>query len=224
MRADADLDHAVENVLDGAFFNSGQSCCGIERIYVHDAVYDAFVERAAAFASGYRLGDPTDPATTLGPMVRPAAADFVRTQIEEALAGGARSLVDESAFPASRPGTPYLAPQLLVDVHHGMRLMREESFGPVAGIVRVRDDDQAVEGMNDSDFGLTASVWTRDLEAAIALGERIQTGTVFVNRCDYLDPALAWTGVKNSGRGCTLSLLGYEQLTRPKSFNVRAPG
>ncbi len=221
VRADADLDHAVENVLDGVFFNSGQSCCGIERVYVHEAVYDAFVERAAAFAAGYRLGDPTDPYTTLGPMVRTQAAEHVRAQVREAVASGARTLVDEGRFPASRVGTPYLSPQLLVDVHHGMRLMKEETFGPVAGIVKVKDDEQAIEGMNDSAFGLTASVWTRDVEAALAIGRRVETGTFFMNRCDYLDPALAWSGVKDSGRGCTLSPLGYEQLTRPKSYHLR---
>ena len=221
VRADADLDHAVENVLDGVFFNSGQSCCGIERIYVHQAVYDAFVERAAALAAGHRLGDPTDAQITLGPMVRAGAADAVRDQIAEALAAGARTLVDESRFPASRPGTPYLAPQLLVNVHHGMRLMSEETFGPVAGIVKVSDDEQAIEGMNDSRYGLTASVWTRDEAAALAIGRRVETGTFFMNRCDYLDPALAWAGIKDSGRGCTLSRIGYEQLTRPKSYHLR---
>jgi acyl-CoA reductase-like NAD-dependent aldehyde dehydrogenase len=221
VRADADLEHTVANLMDGVFFNSGQSCCGIERIYVHREVYDEFLERSAAFAAGYRLGDPTDAATTLGPMVRTSAADFVRAQIRDALAAGARTLVDESRFAASREGTPYLAPQLLVDVHHGMRLMTQETFGPVAGIMKVADDEQAVEGMNDSEFGLTASVWTRDEEAALALGRRVQTGTFFMNRCDYLDPALAWTGVKNSGRGATLSPAGYAQLTRLKSFNLR---
>jgi len=221
VRADADLAHAVDNIMDGVFFNSGQSCCGIERIYVHQGVYDEFVQRAAAFAAGYRLGDPTDPHINLGPMVRSSAASFVREQIREAVAAGARTLVDESGFPASREGTPYLAPQLLVDVHHGMRVMHEETFGPVAGIMKVRDDEEAIRGMNDSRFGLTASVWTRDREAALAIGQRVHTGTFFMNRCDYLDPALAWTGIKDSGRGCTLSALGYEQLTRPKSYHLR---
>jgi acyl-CoA reductase-like NAD-dependent aldehyde dehydrogenase len=221
VRADADLEFAVENIMDGVFFNSGQSCCGIERVYVHHAVYDEFVERSAALAASYRLGVPTDPTTTLGPMVNVAAADFVRGQIRDAVGAGARCLVDESTFAESRADSPYLAPQLMVDVHHGMRIMTEESFGPVAGIMKVADDDQAVQGMNDSDFGLTASVWTRDEQAALAIGEQLATGTFFMNRCDYLDPALAWTGVKDSGHGCTLSSLGFEQLTRPKSFHMR---
>ena len=221
IRADADLEHAAEYVMDGVFFNSGQSCCGIERIYVHHAVYDEFVARSAAIAASYRLGNPIDPNTSLGPMVRSSAAAFVRGQIREAIDGGARALIDQTPFAASVAGTPYLAPQLLVDVHHGMRVMREESFGPVAGIIKVRDDDEAVVGMNDSNYGLSASVWTRDVHAARALGARLQVGTFFMNRCDYLDPALAWTGVKDSGRGCTLSSLGYEQLTRAKSFHLR---
>ena len=221
VRADANLKHAIENLVDGAFFNSGQSCCGIERIYVHDSVYDRFVEGAVALAKTYVLGNPLDPATTLGPMVRTAAADFVRGQIAEAVGQGARGLVDPKLFPASAAGTPYLAPQVLVDVDHRMRVMTEESFGPVVGVMRVRGDDEAVALMNDSPYGLTAALWTEDEGAAIALGQRLETGTVFMNRCDYLDPALAWTGVKNSGRGCTLSRLGFDQLTRPKSYHLR---
>jgi acyl-CoA reductase-like NAD-dependent aldehyde dehydrogenase len=224
VRADADLAFAVENVVDGAFFNSGQSCCGIERIYVHSALFDDFVEGAVAAVSAYRLGDPTDPETNLGPMVRTAAAEYVRGQIEDAVAAGARALVDPVGFPADRAGTPYLAPQVLIDVDHGMSVMRDESFGPVVGIMKVADDGEAVRLMNDSVFGLTASIWTRDAEAARALGSRVETGTVFMNRCDYLDPALAWVGVKDSGRGCTLSRVGYESLTRPKSFHLRLSG
>jgi acyl-CoA reductase-like NAD-dependent aldehyde dehydrogenase len=221
VRADADLDHAIENLMDGAFFNSGQSCCGIERIYVHAALFDRFVEGSVALASRYVLGDPTDAETTLGPMVRGTAAEFVRGQIAEAVRQGARALIEEGAFPKSRSGTPYLAPQVLVDVDHTMRIMREETFGPAVGIMKVGSDEEAIRLMNDSDFGLTAAIWTRDAEAAETIGNELATGTVFMNRCDYLDPALAWTGVKQSGRGVTLSVLGYEHLTRPKSFHMR---
>ncbi len=221
VRADADLNHAVENIMDGIFFNSGQSCCGIERVYVHKDVYAEFIQRSTDFVSAYRLGDPTDAQTNIGPMVRTSAAEFVRGQITQALSAGARCLLDESHFPASAPGTPYLAPQLLVDVDHSMRIMSEETFGPIAGLMQVGSDDEAIALMNDSEFGLTASLWTLDVQAAMEIGAQVQTGTVFMNRCDYLDPALAWTGVKDSGHGCSLSVLGYDQLTQPKSYHLR---
>ena len=221
VRADAKIGHAVENVIDGAFFNSGQSCCGIERIYVHADAYNAFVEGAVETSRAYKLGSPIDPETTLGPMVRASAADFVRGQIDDAVAAGAKALLDPKAFAADAEGTAYLAPQILVGVDHSMRVMTEESFGPVVGIMKVASDEEAVALMNDSAFGLTASIWTTDEAAAIAIGGRVETGTWFMNRADYLDPALAWSGVKNSGRGCSLSRVGYEQLTRPKSFHLR---
>jgi acyl-CoA reductase-like NAD-dependent aldehyde dehydrogenase len=221
VRSDANLAHAVENLVDGAFFNSGQSCCGIERIYVHESLYDEFVAGFVDLTKTYKLGDPTDKATNLGPMVRTSAAEFVRGQIAEAIKQGAKSLVDPKHFAADKPGTPYLAPHVLVDVTHEMRVMNEESFGPVIGIMKVKTDDEAVALMNDSDLGLTAAIWTSDEAVAARLGRQIETGTVFMNRCDYLDPALAWTGVKNTGRGVTLSTLGYDHLTRAKSFHLR---
>ncbi|EJM35699.1 NAD-dependent aldehyde dehydrogenase [Pseudomonas sp. GM33] len=221
VRADANLEHAVENLVDGSFFNSGQSCCAVERIYVDQKIFPVFVERFAELTRQYVLGNPLDEATTLGPMVTPGAAFFVRGQIAEALAQGATALIDPQAFPADVPGSAYLAPQVLVDVSHQMSVMRDESFGPVVGIMPVASDDEAIALMNDSEFGLSASIWTRDLAAAERLGNQIATGTLFMNRCDYLDPALAWTGVKNSGRGVTLSPLGYEHLTRAKSFHLR---
>ncbi|VVN47098.1 Succinate semialdehyde dehydrogenase [NAD(P)+] Sad [Pseudomonas fluorescens] len=221
VRADANVEHAVENLVDGSFFNSGQSCCAVERIYVDEKIYPAFVERFVDLTRQYVLGNPLDEATTLGPMVSPAAADFVRGQIADALKQGAKALIDPKAFPADVPGSAYLAPQVLVDVNHEMAVMRDESFGPVVGIMPVASDDEAIALMNDSEFGLSASIWTADLAAAERLGSQIDTGTVFMNRCDYLDPALAWTGVKNSGRGVTLSRLGYEHLTRAKSFHLR---
>lgn len=221
VRADADLEHAVETVVDGAFFNSGQSCCGIERVYVHQDVYDDFVAKAVALVKQYRLGRSDDPETTLGPLVRIAAADFVRGQIKEALEQGAIAHIHPQDFALDKPGSAYLAPQVLTKVNHRMRLMNEETFGPVIGIMKVSSDEEAVALMNDSDYGLTAAVFTTDIAQGIALGEQLQTGTFFINRCDYLDPALAWTGVKNSGRGCTLSTLGYESLTRPKSFHIK---
>ncbi len=221
VRADARLDHAVETLVDGAFFNSGQSCCGIQRIYVHRSVYARFVDEAVALTRQYVLGDPLDAQTTLGPVVRVAAADAVRATVAEALAKGAKGLVDARSFKRDAPGSAYVAPQILVDVNHGMQVMNDECFGPVVGIMPVDSDEEALRLMNDSPFGLTAALFTQDESAALWLGDRLQTGTVFMNRCDYLDPALAWTGVKNTGRGATLSTLGYEHLTRPKSFHLK---
>ncbi len=221
VRADANLAHAIENLVDGAFFNSGQSCCGVERIYAHESLYDDFVEGAAALTRSYRLGNPIEANVNLGPVVNAAAAAFVRAQNAEAVAKGAQGLIDPALFAADKMGTPYLAPQILVDVDHSMRAMTEETFGPVVGVMKVRSDEEALALMNDSPYGLTASVWTADEQAALSIGSRLETGTVFMNRCDYLDPALAWVGVKDSGRGCSLSVLGYEHLTRPKSFHLR---
>ncbi len=221
VRHDADLKHAIENIVDGAYFNSGQSCCGLQRIYVHESIYEPFTLGAIELIRQYRLGDPLDPETTLGPVVRTAAADAVRAQIRASVNAGARPAIEEREFAASAAGTPYLAPQLLLDAPAGSTVMREDIFGPVAGVARVRSDEEAVAHMNDSTFGLTAAVWTRDREAAERLGAAVETGTFFMNRCDYLDPALAWVGVKDSGRGCTLSVVGYEHLTRPKSFHLR---
>jgi acyl-CoA reductase-like NAD-dependent aldehyde dehydrogenase len=221
VRADANIAHAIETLTDGAFFNAGQSCCGIKRIYVAAARYEEFVSGVVELTKQYRLGSPLDPDTTLGPLVRTAAADAVRAQVRDAVARGASQLIDEALFGASASGTPYLAPQVLVSVDHSMPIMREETFGPAVGIMKVASDDEAVRLMNDSDFGLTAAIFSADAARAEALGDALQTGTVFLNRCDYLDPSLAWTGVKNSGRGCTLSRVGFEQLTRPKSYHFR---
>lgn len=221
VRADANLADAVENLVDGSFFNSGQSCCGIERIYVHQDVYDEFVKGFEELTKTYVLGDPLNPETTLGPMVRTSAASFAQKQIDDAIAQGANALIDPSLFPAHQSGTPYLAPQMLVNVNHSMDIMTEETFAPVVGIMPVSGDEEAIRLMNDSQYGLTASIWTSDVDAALQIGEQVETGTWFMNRCDYLDPALAWTGVKNSGRGCTLSVVGYEALMRPKSFHLK---
>jgi acyl-CoA reductase-like NAD-dependent aldehyde dehydrogenase len=221
VRADANLAHAIETLTDGAFFNSGQSCCGIKRIYVAASCYREFVDGVVDLTQKYRLGSPLDPETTIGPVVRAAAADAVRLQVQEAVGRGARQLIDEKVFASSSFGTPYLAPQVLVDVDHTMPIMREETFGPAVGIMNVSSDEEAVRLMNDSEFGLTAAIFSADAARAETLGDALETGTVFLNRCDYLDPALAWTGVKNSGRGCTLSRVGFEQLTRPKSYHFR---
>jgi len=221
VRADANLPFSIENLVDGVYFNSGQSCCGVERIYVHEDIFTPFVEGFTELVKQYVLGNPLEETTTLGPMVKNSAATFVREQINEAIEQGAKPLIDTTLFPADTGDTPYLAPQVLVNVNHNMRIMTEESFGPVVGIQAVSSDAEALALINDSEYGLTASIWTEDKECAMQLAKQIDTGTCFMNRCDYLDPALAWVGIKNSGRGCTLSRVGYEHLTRPKSFHFR---
>lgn len=218
VRADANIDAAVDTLLDGAMFNSGQCCCGIERIYVHESLYDQFVEKAIAWVNAQKLGNPLDPDTTMGPMANVRFANEVRAQIAEALADGAKAHID--TMPADDGGA-YLTPQILTNVTHKMRVMRDESFGPVVGIMPVKDDEEAIALMNDSRFGLTASIWSADTATAEAIGDRIETGTVFLNRCDYLDPALCWTGCKDTGRGQGLSKLAYQALTRPKSYHLK---
>ena len=218
VRADADLEAAVDTLMDGAMFNAGQCCCGIERIYVHESLYEAFVEKSVAWVKAQKLGNPLDGETTLGPMANVRFAREVRAQIDEALADGAVAHIEK--MPADDGGA-YLTPQILTGVTHDMRVMRDESFGPVVGIMPVKDDEEAIGLMNDCRFGLTASIWTSDSAAAEAIGDRIETGTVFMNRCDYLDPALCWTGCKDTGRGAGLSKLAYQALTRPKSYHLR---
>ncbi|OIQ41031.1 MAG: aldehyde dehydrogenase [Roseobacter sp. MedPE-SWde] len=215
---DADLDAAVDTLIDGAMFNAGQCCCGIERIYVHESLYDDFVAKAVEIVKGYKLGNPLDADTTMGPMANVRFAAEVRAQIDEAVAAGATAHIDTME---ADDGGAYLTPQILTDVTHEMRVMRDESFGPVVGIMKVSSDEEAIALMNDSEFGLTASLWTRDLDRAVRIGDEIETGTVFMNRADYLDPGLCWTGCKNTGRGGGLSVIGYQNLTRPKSYHLK---
>ncbi len=221
VRADADLASTIENLVDGSFFNSGQCCCGIERIYVDAKAYEPFLDGFVTLTRQYVLGNPLEEATTLGPMAHTRFASLVREQTAEALSKGATAQLDPKSFAADAPGTPYLAPQVLTQVDHSMRVMTEESFGPVVGIMKVANEAEAIRLMNDSPYGLTASIWTTDDEAAERIGARLETGTVYMNRCDYLDPGLAWTGVKNSGRGVSLSEIGYHVLTQPKSYHLR---
>ncbi|WP_068088852.1 aldehyde dehydrogenase family protein [Polycladidibacter stylochi] len=214
----ADLDAAVASLVDGAMFNSGQCCCGIERIYVHESRYDEAVEKIVDLVKQYQLGNPLDEATTLGPMAHERFAHEVREQITDALETGATAHID--TFPED-DGKTYLSPQVLTDVTHDMRIMQEESFGPVVGIMKVRDDQEAITLMNDSEFGLTCSVWTNDMKQAEAIGDQLETGTVLINRADHVDPALCWTGSKDTGRGGALSAIGFQNLTRPKSYYLK---
>ncbi len=220
VRADANLDAAVDTLMDGAMFNAGQCCCGIERIYVHESLYDAFVEKSVAWVQALKLGNPFDADSTLGPMANKRFAAVVRGQIADALAAGAKALIDPALFPADDGGA-YLAPQILVNVDHSMRVMMEESFGPVVGIMKVKDDAEAIALMNDSPYGLTASIWTNDYDTAAQIGAQVETGTIFMNRADYLDPALCWTGCKDTGRGGSLSYLGFHSVTRPRSYHLK---
>ncbi|HIP24646.1 MAG TPA: aldehyde dehydrogenase family protein [Rhodobacteraceae bacterium] len=217
---DADVDAAVDTLIDAAMFNSGQCCCGIERIYVIDSLYDEFVAKAVKIVEGYKLGSPLDEATTIGPMANIRFADEVRAQTREALADGAVAMIDASLFPEDDGGT-YLMPQILTNVTNEMRVMQDESFGPVVGIMKVSSDEEAIKLMNDSEFGLTCSLWTADTARAAEIGSQLETGTVFMNRADYLDPALCWTGCKNTGRGGALSVIGFQNLTRPKSYHFK---
>ncbi|EDR09482.1 NAD-aldehyde dehydrogenase [Laccaria bicolor S238N-H82] len=228
--SDANLDYTAGELVDGAFFNSGQSCCSVEassRVYVHESIYEEFVKRFVEITKTYKLGDPTLSETNLGPVVSLASAERIRKQIDDAVKAGAKALISEQLFPFAKSGTTYVAPQVLVDVNHSMDVMMEETFGPVVGIQSVASVDEAVRLMNDSPYGLTASVWT-DVEANPQsevfnkFVNELETGTVFLNsRCDYLDPALAWTGVKDSGRGVSLSKFGYDQVTRAKSVHMK---
>lgn len=217
VRSDADLDAAVPELVDGAFFNSGQSCCSVERIYVDKTIYGPFIDRFVATTLATQLlGDPREAGITLGPVVSDTAAGNIRRQIEQAVTRGARVLTGLDGVDGG--GDRYIPATTLVDVTHGMDVMTEETFGPVVGIMPVENDAHALTLMNDSRYGLSASVWTRDRAAAERIGQGLATGTVMLNRCDYLDPALAWVGIKDSGRGCSLSEIGYHQVTRPKSF------
>jgi acyl-CoA reductase-like NAD-dependent aldehyde dehydrogenase len=220
-RHDCDLEKTVKNLVDGSFFNSGQSCCGIERIYVDEKIYNNFIELFVSKTYGYKLGNPLEKETNLGPVVKLSAADFILKQINSALDKGAKKMINENKFHYPNEHKNYLIPQVLTNVDHNMSFMTEETFGPCVGIMKVKDENEAIKLMNDSPYGLTASIWTKDIEIAEKIGNKVQTGTFFMNRCDYLDPALSWTGVNETGKGCSLSEIAYEKLTAPKSFHLR---
>jgi acyl-CoA reductase-like NAD-dependent aldehyde dehydrogenase len=215
---DADLDAAVAGLMGGAIFNSGQCCCGIERIYVTARHYDAFVEKAVTLVKDHTLGNPLDEATTIGPMANERFAKTVRRHVADAIGAGAVGHIP--TLPGD-DGAAYVSPQILTNVDHTMMVMREETFGPVVGIMKVENDEEAIALMNDSQYGLTASLWTSDPVRAADIGARLENGIVFMNRCDYVDPALCWTGCKNTGRGGSLSILGFHAVTRPKSYHLK---
>ena len=221
VRKDCNLEHAIENLSDGSFYNSGQSCCGIERIYVDSEVYNDFIDGIKNFTEKYILDDPLKTETNLGPVVKLSSARSIRSQVKEAVSNGAKDIIDKTNFKISNDSNCYVSPSVLVNVDHTMKFMIEETFGPTVGIMKVNNEDEALNLMNDSPYGLTACIWTSDKEFAEKFGPRINTGTFFMNRCDYLDPGLAWTGVKNTGTGVTLSVLGFDHVTRAKSYHYR---
>ncbi len=221
VKSDCNLDHAIENLVDGSYFNSGQSCCGIERIYVDEKIYHKFIDGFKSLTEKYILGDPTEKNTNLGPVVRLKAAEYIRAQVLKANNEGANNIINQKIFKMDDGLNCYVGPSALVDVDHSMEFMKEETFGPTVGIMKVSNEKEAINLMNDSAYGLTASVWTSDKEFAKEMGSKIETGTFFMNRCDYLDPGLAWTGVKDTGMGVTLSVLGFDHLTRAKSYHIR---
>ena len=221
VRSDCNLEHAIENLVDGSYFNSGQSCCGIERIYVDEHIFNKFVDGFKSITEKYILGNPLEENTNLGPVVRMNAAKYIRTQVSQALNKGAKNIIDSNKFKMDDGTNCYVSPSALIQVDHSMEFMKEETFGPTVGIMKVKNEEDAINLMNDSAYGLTASIWTSDKEFAQSMGSKIETGTFFMNRCDYLDPGLAWTGVKDTGIGVTLSVLGFDHLTRAKSYHIR---
>lgn len=222
VRADSDVKFAAENIVDGAIFNSGQSCCAIERVYVDASIYDEFVESVVAEVKGYKVGDPFDKDTQIGPVVSEKSAQAIRAQIAEAVSKGAKALIPEGFFAEAEKTNPtFVGPQVLVDLAPDSAVLQEETFGPVIPIVKVNSDEEAIKLINDSDFGLTASVWTKDLAKGEELGDEIEAGTVFVNRADYPDPSLAWTGYKNSGRAVSLSKFGFDFYGKLKSHHIK---
>ncbi|KAI9644347.1 hypothetical protein NHQ30_007704 [Ciborinia camelliae] len=222
VRGDVDVAWAAEEIVDGAVFNSGQSCCSLERVYVDEKIHDEFIEAVQNVLKNYKLGDPFNKETHVGPVVSKRSKEMIEAHIKDALDKGAKDLTPENeTFKAPPAEGNYVKPTLLGNVDHSMTVMTEETFGPVIPVMKVKSDEEAIKLMNDSEFGLTASIWTKDTAKAAELAEDVEAGTVFVNRCDYPSPDLAWTGWKNSGRGVTLSKFGFEQFVKLKSYHLK---
>ncbi|KAB5515080.1 Aldehyde/histidinol dehydrogenase [Coniochaeta sp. 2T2.1] len=223
VRSDVDIEWAAGEIVDGAVFNSGQSCCSIERVYVHESIHDEFVSKVQDVLKGYKLGDPSSKETHLGPVISKRSKEAIEAQIKDALDKGAKDATpDNESFknPSPKMGN-WVAPTLLTHVSQDMTIMKDETFGPVIPVMKVSSDEEAVRLMNDSEFGLTASIWSKDTERAYELCEQVEAGTVFVNRCDFPSPDLAWTGWKNSGKGQTLSKYGFDQFVKLKSYHLK---
>jgi len=222
IRNDADPKWAASEIVDGAIFNSGQSCCAVERVYVATEIYDAFIAEVKNVLAAYKIGEPMDPSTHIGPVISKRAKEAIEAQISSAIAAGATDETPPNAtFTNLPPDGNFVAPTLLTNVTHSMSVMRDETFGPVIPVMKVSSDAEAITLMNDSEFGLTASIWTKDVAKGEELAQQVEAGTVFVNRADFPSPDLAWTGWKNSGRGVTLSRFGFEQFVKLKSVHLK---
>ncbi|KAI1135081.1 aldehyde dehydrogenase [Hypoxylon sp. FL0543] len=222
VRGDVDLDWAAAEIVDGSIFNSGQSCCAIERVYVDEKIYDPFIEAVQKVLKDYKVGDPLVKETQIGPVISKKSKETIESHIKDALSKGAKDLTPENPTFSSLPSKGnFVKPTLLVDVDHSMTVMTEETFGPVIPVMKVKSDEEAVKLMNDSEFGLTASIWTKDTDKGYELADQVEAGTVFVNRADYPSPDLAWTGWKNSGKGVTLSRFGFDQFVKLKSYHLK---
>jgi acyl-CoA reductase-like NAD-dependent aldehyde dehydrogenase len=219
VRDDVDVKATAAAVADGAFYNTGQSCCAVERIYVHEKIHDAFVDAFVAEVRGYRMGDPADEATYIGAVTRRAQLAVLKQQVADAKRKGARARLGGRVVPGKGN---WFEPTVLVDVDHTMRVMRDESFGPIIGIQKVANDDDAVALMNDSEYGLTAGVYTNDAKRARRILERLHAGSVYWNCCDRVSPRLPWSGVKHSGIGLTLSTYGIQTFSRPKAWHLKS--
>ena len=218
---DADLDRAVEGAVDGGFFNAGQSCCGVERVYVHRSLYEEFLKKAAVLVAEYKLGDPFDPSTNMGPMAQPSSIPFLHEQVKEAEKMGARIICGGKPTTDANGKGRFFEPTIVADCTHEMSVIKEESFGPIIAVMPVDSDEEALALMNDSPYGLTASIWTSDAKRAEKMAPMLECGTVFMNRCDFLDPMLAWSGHKDTGKGISLSHYGFDPLTRIKSYHFK---
>ncbi|KPI38129.1 Aldehyde dehydrogenase [Cyphellophora attinorum] len=222
VRADVDPAWAADEIVDGAVFNSGQSCCSIERVYVHEKVYDAFVSEVQKVLAGYKLGDPSSKDTNIGPVVSTRAKEAILKQVADAKAAGAKDETPENSTFKNLPTEGnYVAPVLLTGVDHSMAVMKDETFGPVVPIMKVSSDEEAIDLMNDSQFGLTATIWTKDVPRGEELADQVEAGTVFVNRADYPSPDLAWTGWKESGKGVSMGRFGFEQFVKLRSVHIK---
>ncbi|KAM0431878.1 hypothetical protein ACHAPT_005131 [Fusarium lateritium] len=222
VRSDVDIDWAAAEIVDGAIFNSGQSCCSLERVYVDEKIHDEFVEAVQKVLKSYKLGDPFSKETQIGPVISERSKKTAEDHIKDAITNGAKDATPENdTFNNPPPKGNFVKPTLLTGVNHSMRVMTEESFAPIIPVMKVKDDQEAVKLLNDSEFGLTASIWTKDTDKGYELADEVEAGTVFVNRCDYPSPDLAWTGWKNSGKGQTLSRFGFDQFVKLKSYHLK---